>query len=117
MDSITFREYCLAKPFVEEGFPFDEETLVFKVGGKIFALTALEKQPLRISLKGNPEKNVALREQYPQITGAYHMNKTHWNTLVCELLPEKLIRECIDESYDLVWKSLTKKQRDALLAL
>ena len=78
------REYCLNKKGVTEGFPFDETTLVFKVGGKMFLLMALEKQPLVFSAKNTADYNEELREQYSQISGAYHMNKTHWNSVICE---------------------------------
>lgn len=109
------REYCLSKKGVTEGFPFDQETLVFKVGGKIFLLMALEKHPLIINVKTDPEWSSELRENYLQITGAYHMNKTHWNSVECQGLKENFILELIDHSYDLVFKSLTKKLRGDIL--
>lgn len=108
-------EYCAAKKGSEETFPFNEETLVLKVGGKMYALIPLEKQPLQISLKADPEWSEELREQFPQITGAYHMNKTHWNTVVAQGIKPKLIYEMIDHSYDLVFKSLTKKLQKEIL--
>lgn len=106
------REYCLAKAGVVEGFPFDLDTLVFKVGGKMFLLIPLEKQPLEFSAKNIPEVNERLREQYPQISGAWHMNKIHWNTVKCDGLKRDLILQLIDESYCLVINSLPKKARD-----
>ncbi len=81
----------------------------------MFALIPLEKQPVNLSLKADPEKSAELREQYPQITGAYHMNKTHWNSVRCEGLKKELIFELIDHSYDLVVASLTKKKKEELL--
>lgn len=109
------REYCLSKRGVTEGFPFDAETLVFKVGGKMFLLMALEKQPLVFSVKNTEEYNEELREQYHQISGAYHMNKTHWNSVVCEGLKPELIKKLIDDSYQLVFGSLTKKKKEEVL--
>lgn len=114
MDVTEILEYCQMKKGVEETFPFNPETLVLKVGEKMFALIPLEKQPLTISLKADPEWSAALREQYSQITGAYHMNKTHWNSVVCEGLKKGLIFEMIDHSYDLIVNSLTKKKRELL---
>ena len=110
-------EHCQLKKGVEETFPFNPETLVLKVAGKMFALIPLEKQPLTISLKADPEKSAQLREQYCQIEGAYHMNKTHWNSVLCEGLKKELIFELIDDSYDLVVESLTKKIKEELLKL
>lgn len=115
MDVTEVLEHCHLKKGVEETFPFNPETLVLKVAGKMFALIPLEKQPLTISLKTNPEWSAELREQHSQITGAYHMNKTHWNSVVCEGLKKDLIFKLIDHSYDLVVQSLTKKKREELL--
>ena len=109
------REYCLNKKGVTEGFPFDETTLVFKVGGKMFLLMALEKQPLVFSAKNTADYNVELREQYYQISGAYHMNKTHWNSVICEGLKPEFIKKLIDDSYQLVFDSLTKKLKEEVL--
>lgn len=109
------REYCLAKKGVTEGFPFNETTLVFKVGGKMFLLMALDKQPLVFSAKNKEDYNQELREKYYQISGAYHMNKTHWNSVVCEGLKSDLIKKLINDSYDLVFESLTKKVKEEIL--
>ena len=114
MEAEEIREYCLSKKAVTEGFPFDLETLVFKVGGKMFLLISLEHHPTTFSAKANPEWSEELREEYSQINGAYHMNKTHWNSVVCESLKQDLIFKWIDHSYDLVFKSLTKKVRDSI---
>lgn len=108
-------EYCLSKKGVSESFPFNPETLVFKVGNKIFLLMSLEAQPLKFSVKNNPEWSIELRANFWQIQGAYHMNKTHWNTVTCDGLKKELILKMIDESYDLVFNSLTKKIRDEIL--
>lgn len=107
----AFRAYCLAKKGVTESFPFDEKTLVFKVMGKMFALSGLEHHPARANLKCNPERAIQLREEYDGlITPGYHMSNIHWNTVELERnIPESLIRELIDHSYDLVVQGLTKK--------
>jgi len=116
METEEIREYCLSKKAVTEGFPFDNETLVFKIGGKMFLLISLEKHPATFSAKADPEWSEELRENHPQISGAYHMNKTHWNSIVCEGLKKDLIIKLIDHSYDLVFKSLSKKAREEILA-
>lgn len=103
MDVEEFRNYCLSKSETTEEFPFGPETLVFKIKGKIFALAGLDEKPFRVSLKCDPEKAIALREEFPDIIeGAYHMNKKHWNQLQAEVLPGSLMQELIDHSYDLV---------------
>lgn len=117
MDANDILDYCLAKKGVTETFPFDNETLVMKVGPKIFLLMGLERQPLGINVKTDPEWSAQLREQHPQITGAYHMNKTHWNSVSVDGLKRELIFKLIDHSYDLVFKSLTKKIRDSMTGI
>ncbi len=82
MNVEEIRTYCLAKPDVEECFPFDEETLVFKANGKMFLLVGLTDQPLRFNAKCDPERAVELREQYDCIIPGYHMSKIHWNTVI-----------------------------------
>lgn len=117
MNSEEIREYCLRKKGVEEGFPFDNDTLVFKVGGKIFLLVSLSSEPLQFNAKCEPQKAQELREKYAGIVPGYHMNKKHWNTVICGgAVNKQLIINCIDDSYGLVVSSLTKKQR-ALLNL
>ena len=115
MDITEILDYCLAKKGVEETFPFDQETLVLKVGGKMFCLIPLENHPLTISVKTDPDWSEELREKHPQISGAYHMNKTHWNSVVCEGLKKDLIIKMIDHSYELIFKSLTKKMQQEVL--
>jgi predicted DNA-binding protein (MmcQ/YjbR family) len=111
------RNYCLQKEGVTEGFPFDEETLVFKVLDKIFCLSNFEL-PLKINLKCNPEKAIELREQYDAVTPGYHMNKKHWNTIeIDNSIPEREIFKLIDHSYSLVVSKLTKAQREKLVSL
>ncbi len=114
MNIEDLRLYCLSKPGVEESFPFDEYTLVFKVLGKMFALCGLKREPFAINLKCDPEKAIELREEFEDITPGYHMNKKHWNTVVCEgNLTDRQVIDLIDHSYDLVWDSLPKKVRAA----
>lgn len=115
MDANEILDYCLSKKEVTESFPFDNETLVLKVGTKVFLLMGLERQPLGINVKTDPEWSAELREQHPQITGAYHMNKTHWNSVVIDGLRKDLILKMIDQSYELVFKSLTKKVKEEIL--
>lgn len=119
MNIEEFRDYCLSKKGVEETFPFDEQTLVFKVMGKMFALTGLEYNPAQANLKCDPERSIELREKYDGlIRPGFHMSKVHWNTVELEQnIPQKLILELIDHSYDLVVKSLTKKLQTELASL
>jgi predicted DNA-binding protein (MmcQ/YjbR family) len=116
MNIEEFREYCLHKNKVTEEFPFDEVTLVFKVCNKMFALTGLDSPEFSINLKCDPDWAEELRETYDgTIVPGYHMHKKHWNTVyVNGSIPEKLLRELIDHSYDLVVKGLPKKLRDSL---
>jgi predicted DNA-binding protein (MmcQ/YjbR family) len=112
MNIEDFREYCLLKPETSESFPFDETTLVFKVAGKIFALTDINEPYFKVNLKCNPEKAVELRELYSEVQPGYHMNKKHWNTIDFEgALRDKLLKEMIDESYWLVVDSLKKEDK------
>ena len=115
MNIEEFRDYCLSKKGVEETFPFDEVTLVFKVMGKMFALTGLDNEVFSVNLKCNPDRAIELREEYPQIRPGWHMNKVHWNTVDFEDgLDHSLLIELVDHSYDLVVKGLKKKDREAL---
>ena len=113
MNLETYYEYCLSKKGVTEHFPFDEDTLVFKVGGKMFALSSLsqwEKGQPSVNLKCDPERAQELRAEYDDIQPGFHMNKTHWNTIaVNESVSDALIKELIDHSYELVFGSLTNK--------
>lgn len=114
MDIESIRNYCLKKIEVTEELPFDEDSPVYKVMGKIFAITSLNP-PYSINLKCNPEKAIELREKYDSVTPGYHMNKTHWNTIDLESnLPPKLIKEWIDHSYELVVSGLPKKEKEKL---
>lgn len=106
MNIETIREYILQKPEVTEGFPFDEESLVFKVKGKIFMIASLDESPLRFNVKCDPDKAIQQREDYPEtVLPGYHMNKQHWNTIVIDgRLTTKQLKEMIDHSYALVDK-------------
>jgi predicted DNA-binding protein (MmcQ/YjbR family) len=105
------RGYCLSKKGAIEGFPFDDTTLVIKVGDKIFALLNLDGTP-SINLKCDPAKALELREIYPSIIPGYHMNKKHWNTLMLDgSLPNELMLSMLDDSYELVFNSLPEKLR------
>jgi|TARA_B110000908_G_scaffold172672_1_gene241856 predicted DNA-binding protein (MmcQ/YjbR family) len=105
----VLREHCLVKKEVSESFPFDENTLVFKVYDKMFALISLEREPLQMNLKCEPEKAIELREEYYQVIPGYHSNKKHWNTIVLENISIEFVKKWIDHSYDLVWQKLPKK--------
>ena len=100
------REYILQKALVTEGFPFGEDTLVFKVKEKIFLLTGLNSAPLQFNVKCDPDKAIQLREEYPGcVLPGYHMNKKHWNTIIVDgTLSKKQLKEMIDHSYQLVNK-------------
>ena len=111
MDIEELREYCFTKQHVTESFPFNEEALVFKVGSKMFCLTNINIT-VSMNLKCNPEKAAELREEYEEITPGFHMNKQHWNTVsLIGNLSNDLLRELIDDSYNLVLKNMTKKER------
>jgi len=119
MNLETYYEYCLSKKGVTEHFPFDEDTLVFKVGGKMFALSSLlqwEKGNPSVNLKCDPEKAQELRANYDGINPGFHMSKIHWNTItINDDVPDVLLKELIDHSYDLVFKSLTKKIQSEIM--
>lgn len=110
MNIEAFHAYCMSKKGVAETFPFGEETLVFKVMGKIFAITGLDAEEFRVNLKCDPEWSIELREEYEDIIPGWHMNKQHWNTVYFEReLDEAMLIKLIDHSYDLIVKSLPKK--------
>lgn len=113
MNIEDLRKYCLNRAHTSEDFPFDEVTLVIRVAGKIFAFLPLDA-PGSISLKCDPEKAILLREQYDSVTGAFHLNKKHWNSLEFNHLPPNLVYLLIDHSYELVYNSLPAKTRKSL---
>lgn len=111
MDIEAVRDYCLSLPLVTEDFPFDETTLVFRVGGKIFAMMDLERTEWFV-LKCAPEYAIELRERYPEIAPAWHMNKKHWNQLnLFGSLPDELVCSLICHSYNEVVKKMPKRVR------
>lgn len=114
MNIEEYRDFCLALPAVTEDFPFDNSTLVFKVCGKIFALTGINSFE-SINLKCEPELALELREKHPAVQPGFHMNKKHWNTVKTnEGIPDKLLQEWIIHSYERVIAGLPKKIREEL---
>lgn len=115
MNIETLREYCLTKKGVSETFPFDENTLVFKVGSKMFLLTDLVDS-FSMNVKCDPDKALELREHYSCVTPGYHMNKKHWNTVAFDgTVNDEILRGWIDDSYELVFASLPAKERSAII--
>jgi len=112
VDLVAFREYCLSKSGASESAPFGEDTIVFKVGSKIFALASLDDVPARVNLKCDPDLALELRDRYEQVRPGYHMNKKHWNTVEIEGgIPEVELYSMIDHSYELVVKRLPKARK------
>ena len=111
MNVESLREYCLSLPLATEDFPFDETTLVFRVVGKIFAMLDLER-PDVVSLKCNPDYALQLREEHPEISGAWHMNKKYWNQVnLSGHLEDEFVQGLVRHSYAEVVKTLTRKER------
>jgi predicted DNA-binding protein (MmcQ/YjbR family) len=116
MDADALRDLCLTFRGSEETFPFGFETSVFKVAGKMFALSRLQGEPLSVSLKCEPHLAEQLRAAHPCITAGYHLNKRHWNTVVLDgTLPEQMIADLVEDSYDLVVSQLSRARQRALL--
>ncbi|NLP59173.1 MmcQ/YjbR family DNA-binding protein [Lutibacter sp. B1] len=115
MNIEEFRDYCLAKKHVSECFPFDEQTLVFKVADKMFAYSGLEHHPAKVNLKCDPDWAIELREEYEEIVPGYHSSKIHWNTVIIEgTLQNSFIKQLIDHSYAMVIKGMSKKKQKEL---
>jgi predicted DNA-binding protein (MmcQ/YjbR family) len=115
MNPAELRNHCLSLPGAEETFPFGPRTSVFKVGGKMFALSQLGADSLRVSLKCEPELAQALRQAHAAVIPGYHLNKRHWNTVIIDgSLSDETIRDMIEDSYDLVVSKLPTDQRRAL---
>ena len=115
MDAAELRGWCLQQAGALEDFPFGPEHSVFRVAGKMFALSALDRTPLEVSVKCEPELAVELRHTYPAIRPGYHLNKRHWNTITLDgRLSDQLVRDLIEDSYDLVVSALPKRVRDEL---
>jgi len=112
MDSRELKARCLALPGAGEDFPFGDQVSVFKVSGKMFALCALDGEPLQLSVKCDPELAAQLRATYPAIAAGYHLNKRHWNTITLDgSLPDQMVTDLLGDSYDLVVASLPKTRR------
>ena len=117
MNIESYRSFCLSKKGVTEEFPFGEETIVFKVMGKMFALSDVIEFT-SINLKCDPETGAELRERYPAVQPGYHMNKKHWITVAMDgSVPEKLIKAWIEASYELVVTGLSKSEKLTLKSL
>ncbi len=114
MDPEQLRDACLSRAGAEETFPFGDTVSVFKVTGKIFALSGLAETPLRVSLKCEPELAEQLREAHPEIVPGYHLNKRHWNTVEVDGLPEGMVLDMIEDSYDLIVAALPRAAREKL---
>ena len=112
MDQHELKSRCLALPGASEEFPFGDEVSVFKVGGKMFALSQLDGEPLQLSVKCDPELAAQLRSAYPAIAPGYHLNKRHWNTITLDgSLADEMVIDLLGDSYDLVVASLPKARR------
>jgi predicted DNA-binding protein (MmcQ/YjbR family) len=115
VDAVELRGWCLAQRGASEGFPFRPDVSVFKVAGKMFALSMLGRTPLEVSVKCEPDLAVQLRDSYGAIRPGYHLNKRHWNTITLDgSLPDQLVRDMIEDSYDLVVSALPKRTREQL---
>ncbi len=118
MNLEELRDYCISKKGVEETLPFGPDTLVYKVMGKVFLQTGLEYNPVQFNIKCDPEKAIELREHYPCVIPAYHMNKKHWVTVIADgSASNKLMEEWINDSYNLVAAGLTRKDKEKLKSL
>jgi predicted DNA-binding protein (MmcQ/YjbR family) len=114
MNAEEIREYCLAHPGVSEGFPFDENSLVFKIMGKIFCISDLEGK-IGIALKNTPEKIIEMREEWSCVTSASHLSHIHWNNITdTRAVPDVLLKRWIDDSYQIMVAGLTRKLREEL---
>ena len=115
MDAKELRDCCLSPPGTHEEFPFGPDTSAFKVAGKIFALSRLAEDPLRVSLKCDPALAEELRETHAEVTPGYHLNKRHWNTVIIDgTLPDEMIIDMVEDSYDLIVSKLPRVRREAL---
>ena len=115
MTGPQLRRWCLEHAGAVEDFPFSPGTSVFKVHGKVFAISALDREPLSVSVKCEPELAVELRNTYPAIQPGYHLNKRHWNTITLDgTLPDQLARDLVEDSYDLIVSALPKRVREEL---
>ena len=115
MSPEELRDHCLSFPGAQETFPFGPENSVFKVAGRIFALTRLAETPLRVSLKCEPSLAEQLREAHAAVIPGYHLNKRHWNTVIIDgSLPDEMVADMVEDSYDLIVSTLSRARRRAL---
>lgn len=115
MNIESLREYCLSKNGVEEALPFGPDVIVYKLAGKAFLLCPLDTEQLQFNVKCNPDKAVELREEYNCVLPGYHMNKKHWNTVIVDgAVPDKILNQWIDDSYNLILESLPKNEKEKL---
>jgi predicted DNA-binding protein (MmcQ/YjbR family) len=115
MDGDALRRLCLERSGTVEEFPFAPGVSVFKVAGKMFALSRLDSEPLSVSLKCDPDLAEQLRAAYPAVAPGYHLNKRHWNTVTLDgSLPDDVVRDMVEDSYDLVVSALPRRTREAL---
>ena len=115
MTAAELRAWCLGRPGAEETFPFGPETSVFKVAGKVFAISALRSAPLTVSVKCEPDLAHELRRAHAAIAPGYHLNKRHWNTITLDgSLPDAMVRDLVEDSYDLIVAALPKRVRAGL---
>jgi predicted DNA-binding protein (MmcQ/YjbR family) len=115
MDAGELREHCLSFFGSVETTPFGPETAVFKVAGKIFAISRLASEPLEVSLKCEPQLADQLRAVHPAVRPGYHLNKRHWNTVTIDgSIPDRMLKDMIEDSYDLIVSRLPRSRRDAL---
>jgi predicted DNA-binding protein (MmcQ/YjbR family) len=113
----ALRKLCLGFPGAYEDFPFGPNASVFKVEGKMFAISLLESSPLTVSLKCEPELAEQLRGSYPDaVTPGYHLNKRHWNTVLCDggAVPDEMVRDMVEDSYDLIVAAMSRAVRELL---
>jgi predicted DNA-binding protein (MmcQ/YjbR family) len=116
MRAAALRSHCLAQPEAVEDFPFGENVSVFKVAGKMFALSMLEREPLEVSVKCEPELARSHRASYPAVRPGYHLNKRHWNTITLDgSIPDDVVFDMLEDSYDLVVAGLPRAKREALV--
>ena len=116
MNIESLQQYCLSKKGVEETLPFGPDVLVYKVAGKVFLLCPLDSEQFQFNVKCKPELAIELREQYTCVLPGYHMNKKHWNTVIADgSASDKILKAWIDNSYQLVFNSLSRKEREQFL--
>ncbi len=118
MDIESLRDYCLSLPLATECFPFDDTTLVFKIAGRMFLFTSLDRTELMANVKCDPDYALELRDAYSEVVPGYHCNKKYWNSIfITPSLPDRLVREWVLHSYCEVVKRLNRKEREHIFEL